>query len=183
MIKDLSAEVRAERGSRQSNRLRLKGKVPAVLYGGGQTAVSISVDGMEMHKIIHAGVRIVNLKMAERQAQALIKDLQYDSLGEQVLHVDFNELKTGQKIRVDVVVATKGVPKGHAEGGLLNHALHTITVECLPTAIPDRIVVGVEQLALNQAIHVRELKLPEGVTSITPEDAVVASCTAPRNEE
>jgi len=183
MIKDLTAESRTGMGSRGSNRLRRAGKIPAVLYSGGKAAESIAVNEAEMHKIIHTGVRIVNLKLSGRQAQALIKELQFDSLGEVVMHVDFNELKAGQKIRVDIVVSTKGIPKGHADGGQLNHALHKITVECLPTAIPDRIVVDVEPLALNEAIHVKELKLPEGVVALSPADEVVVSCTEPRKEE
>jgi len=182
MIKDIAAEFRTELGSRGCNRLRRTGKIPAVLYSGGQAAESIAVNETEMLKIIHSGVRIVNLALPSRQAQALIKDLQFDSLGEVVQHVDFNELKAGQKIRVDVVVVTKGVPKGHLDGGQLNHPLHKITVECLPTAIPDRIVVDVESLGLNDAIHVKELKLPEGVVILTDAEAVVVSCAEPRKE-
>ncbi|MCW8131709.1 MAG: 50S ribosomal protein L25 [Planctomycetota bacterium] len=183
MVHELAAQLRSEKGTRPMRRLRATGQVPAVLYAGGKEALSISVEERTMKRIVHSGSHVVILKMSDKDRQALIKDVQYDALGEAILHADFNELREGQKVRVNVPVAIKGVPKGHADGGVLNHALHHIVVECLPTAIPDKIVLDVEPLTMGQAIHVSELPLPEGVTTITKGTEVVAACIEPRKEE
>lgn len=183
MVHELSAQPRNEKGTRPMRRLRATGQIPAVLYAGGKEAVSIAVEGRVMNKIVHSGSHVVILKMPGQDRQALIKDVQYDALGEAILHADFNELKEGQKVRVNVPVLVKGVPKGHADGGVLNHALHRIVVECLPTAIPEKIVLDVEGLLKGQSIHVSELALPEGVTSITKGTEVVAACIEPKKEE
>lgn len=183
MAKELLASLRKEIGSRQVNRLRRKGLLPAVVYKEGQPATPVSVDTHALAGLVRSGERIVTLKVDGREAQALIKDVQYDPFGEHLLHADFNELRAGQKVRVRVTVGTKGVPKGHADGGVLNHALHHLEIECLPTAIPERIVLDVEALILGQAIHVSDVKLPEGVVVLHKPTDVVVACIAPRKEE
>jgi len=183
MVHELIAEARTEKGTRPMRRLRLTGQIPAVLYGSGKEATPIAIEARVMTKILHSGSRVVILKLAGQDRQALIKDVQFDALGDKLLHADFNELKAGQKVRVNVPVLVKGVPKGHADGGVLNHAMHSIVVECLPTAIPEKIVVDVEPLLVGKAIHVSELQLPEGVSPVTKGTEVVAACIEPRKEE
>jgi len=184
MVKELKADLRTQTGTRHMIRLRRQGRIPGVLYGGGQPASTpLSVDSHELLDALRAGERVLALTVGERTAQVLIKAVQYDHLGEEVLHVDFNELKRGQKVRVRVPVALKGTPKGQADGGILAQALHEIEVECLPTAIPDRLQVDVEPLAIGEAVHVSEIKVPEGVVVITKGTDVVAACAEPRAEE
>jgi len=184
MAQELKAEVRKEKGTRQMNRLRGQGRIPAVVYGGerkGSTA--LSVDGHEFTRVLQKGERVLSLKIGDQAAQVLVKDVQYDALGEEILHVDFNELRAGETIELSVAVVLRGVPKGAADGGMLNQMLHEIEIECSPTAIPERITVDVTNLEIGDAIHISELKLPEGVNVLDKGTAVVASCTEARKEE
>ena len=183
MALELQADLRALKGSKNNLKLRRTGKVPGILYGGGKAATPLTFDRRALVKVVHSGGRVVVLKLDGKEAQALIKALQYDALGEELLHVDFNELQAGQKVRVRIPVLLKGVPKGHLAGGILNHALHELEVECLPTAIPERFTLDVEPLELGQAIHVSGVALPEGVVVLNKGTEIVAACIEPRKEE
>jgi large subunit ribosomal protein L25 len=181
---ELKAQVRPETGTRNMVRLRRQGRIPAVVYGGeARDATAVSVDGRELSHLLHAGQRVLTLKYGDRSAEVLIKAIQFDPLGEQILHVDFNTLRAGQKVRVRVPVSVKGTPKGQADGGVLSHVLHELEVECLPGDIPERVVADVEKLAKGDALHVGELSVPEGVTVLTKAGNVVAACIEPRVEE
>jgi len=183
MARELKAEVRTVKGRHAAKRLRNDGQIPAVVYRDGKPGTDLTVPRNEWLKILAAGERVVTLKLDGADKQALIKAVQYDALGDSVLHVDFNELREGQKVRVAVSIVLKGVPKGHIEGGVLHQPMHTLHVECLPTAIPDRIVIDVEPMKVDDMIHVKEIKLPEGVAAVDSGDLVVASVHLPRVEE
>ncbi|MCX7804431.1 MAG: 50S ribosomal protein L25 [Planctomycetota bacterium] len=186
MPRTLKAEIRGEKelGSRPARRLRRVGRLPAVIYGAGEGARSISVDTDEFMDALHGGERVVNVELAGKTTQALIKDIRYDPLGLEVLHVDFHELAAGQTVKVEVAVVLRGTPKGTAEGGVLNHVLHEVRVECLPADIPDNIKVDVSEMKLGDIIHVKDLPLPKGVRIVDMDpDAAVAICEAPRVEK
>ncbi len=183
MARELNAQIRTTKGRHAARRLRESKMIPAVVYREGKIGDNISIQRNEWLNLLASGQRVVTLKLANGDKQALIKDVQYDSLGDSTLHVDFNELKEGQKVRVAVALVTKGVPKGQAAGGVLNQPVHTLHVECLPTQIPDKIIVDVEPLDVDDMLHVKELKLPEGVTAIDPADMVVLAVHEPKVEE
>ncbi len=184
MAQELKAEVRKEKGTRQMVRLRSGGRIPAVVYGGDRKeSTALSIDGREFTRALEKGERVLNLKIGDQDSQVQVKDVQYDALGEIILHVDFNELRAGEKIELAVAVVLRGVPKGAADGGVLNQMLHELNIECAPTAIPDRITVDVEGLGLSEAVHISEIELPEGVKVLARGTAVVANCTEPRKEE
>jgi len=184
MVQELKAELRKEKGTRNMIRLRGEGRIPAVIYGGDRKeGTPLSVDARDLLHLLHKGERVLTLKIGDQTAQVLIKAVQYDHLGDFVLHVDFNELRAGQTVRVRVPVALKGVPKGQAEGGILSHVLHEVEVECQPTAIPERVTLEVDELAIGESLKVADLKLPAGVKAVTAGTDVVAACVAPRVEE
>ena len=184
MAQELKAEVRKDKGTRQMNRLRGAGKIPAVVYGGDRKeSTALSIDERELSNALKKGERVLSLAIGDQKAQVLVKDVQYDALGEIILHVDFNELRAGEKVRLAVAVVLRGTPKGAADGGVLNHMLHEIEVECDPAAIPERLTVEVDHMVIGDMIHVSDIKLPEGVKSITKATDVVASCTEARAEE
>lgn len=181
---ELQAELRSETGTHKVNRLRQQGLVPAVLYGGeSRASTTLKLSARDVLHLLHSGQRVLALKFADRTAQVLLKAVQYDALGDAIVHVDFNELRAGQKVHVRIPVTLRGTPKGAADGGVLRHVLHELEIECLPSAIPERVVVEVEVLGLNEAVHVAELKLPDGVVARTRGDEVVAACATPREEE
>lgn len=183
MARELSATIRNEKGRHAAARLRCQDLVPAVMYREGKVGTNLTIPLNEWKKVLASGERVVTLKLEGGPKQALIKDVQYGPMGDDTLHVDFNELKEGQKVRVAVSVVLKGVPKGHGKGGVLHQPIHTLHVECLPTQIPDKIVLDVEKLDVDESIHVSEVKLPEGVTATDHGDLVVAAVHEPRKEE
>ena len=183
MARELNATIRNEKGRHAATRLRREDRIPAVIYSEGKVGTNLTIARNEWLKLLASGQRVVTLKLGEGDKQALIKAVQYDAMGDNTLHVDFSELREGQKVRVALALVIKGVPKGHAKGGVLHQPLHTLHVECLPTEIPDRIVVDVEPLDIDGVIHVKELKLPQGVTAIDAPDMVVVAVHEPRTEE
>jgi large subunit ribosomal protein L25 len=182
MARELNATIRKETGRHAVNRLRLDDKVPAVIYREGKVGTNLTIPGNEWKKILASGERVVTLKLEGGAKQALIKDVQYSALGDETLHVDFSELREGQKVRVAVALVLKGVPKGHVAGGVLQQPVHTLHVECLPTQIPDKIIVDVEPLEVDDVIHVKEVKLPEGVTATDGPNVVIAAVHMPKVE-
>jgi len=183
MAHELKAQLRSEKGRHAANRLRRNDRIPAVIYAEGKVGTNLTIDRAEWLKVLASGTRVVTLKLDGGDKQALIKDVQYDALGEDVLHVDFNELRAGQKVRIAVALVTKGVPKGHTLGGVLQQPVHTLHVECLPAAIPEKIVLDVEPLDVDDVIHVKDLKLPEGVSAVDDPDVVLVAVHLPRVEE
>jgi large subunit ribosomal protein L25 len=183
MAREINAEIRKELGRRAANRLRRDDKIPAVVYAEGKVGTNLIIDRAEWQKLLNSGSHVVTLKIAGGDKQALIKDVQYDPLGEATTHVDFNEIRAGQKLRVSISLVTKGVPKGHVEGGILQQPVHTLHVECLPQDIPEKIVVDVEPMKVDDVIHVKDIKLPEGVTAVDAPDIVLLAVHMPRVEE
>lgn len=183
MPQELQYEVRTEKGTGRVKRLREQGKIPAIVYGEGKPAEAISINERIFTKMFYAGERVVILKSDGKDTQALIKDIQYDALGDHLLHVDFHKLKAGQKVSVKISIALTGTPKGAVDGGVVNQTLHEIEVECLPTAIPEKVTVDVSPMEIGQAIHVSELNLPEGVAPKAEPEVVVVTCDEPRKVE
>lgn len=182
MARELNAVIRKETGRHAVNRLRQDDKVPAVIYREGKVGTNLTLPGNEWKKVLASGERVVTLKLEGGPKQALIKDVQYSPLGDETLHVDFSELREGQKVRVAVAIVLKGVPKGHVKGGILQQPVHTLHVECLPTQIPDKIIVDAEPLDVDDVVHVKEIKLPEGVTAIDNANVVIAAVHMPKVE-
>ncbi len=170
----LNATERPDFGTRVARRLRKTGMVPAIIYGHKEAAVTVAIKSDELTKAIRTGVRLVDLKLgAKALEKALIRDVQWDYLGHDVLHVDFARVAADEKILIDVRVELRGTAPGVAHGGNLIQPLHSLHVECLVTNIPESIRIAINDLDLNQAIHVKELKLPVGVTVKNDPDAIV----------
>ena len=179
----LVAQPRADYGTRASRRLRKQGLVPGVIYGHKEATVSLAVSGDELTKAIRQGSRIVDLKLGEKAETALVKDVQWDPLGHDILHIDFARVSADERVELAVALALRGTAPGVTAGGVLMQPLHQLTVECLATAIPDSIRVNIGTLQIGDVLHVRDLKLPEGVVAKDEPDAVVVQVTAPQAEE
>ncbi|GMO29105.1 MAG: 50S ribosomal protein L25 [Termitinemataceae bacterium] len=169
------AQKRAKFGSANAGRLRREGRVPGIIYGHGGT---IPVD-MDAHEFA-TGIKgisestIVKVDVDGATHDAFVKDTQRNILNGDILHVDFYEIEMGKILRTHISVRTFGNPIGVRDGGVLETPLHEIEVECLPKDLPEVIKVDISALTVNQAIHVRDLKLGSGVKLISAEDQVVA---------
>ncbi len=181
MAEVLNVEVRSERGTREARRLRREGKVPAVLYGHGEKAVSLLVGGEELTNAVRRHTRLVDLRGGVTDS-ALIRELQWDPFGLEVLHVDFTRVSADERIEVKVSIELKGNAPGTHEGGVLEHLIHDLEIECLATTIPERIIVRVNTLKVGDKITVAELQVPEGVKVLADAEDVVVQCVEAAQE-
>ena len=178
----LSTQPREKQGSQDARRLRRKGLVPAVLYGHGEGTVSVALSSEEIEDAIRHGSRVVDLQTAKGVEKALIKEVQWDHLGKHVVHLDFARVSEADRVHVYVPLEIRGIAPGIAAGGALDQPLHSLEIECQATAIPDSIRVNVSELQLDQTIHVKDLKLPPGVTTLVDPEAIVVHVRPPQVE-
>ena len=159
----LATQARQGSGSREAQRLRKHGQVPAIVYGHKETPENISISGDELSLAVRHHARTLELQTNGKKQSVLIQAIQYDHLGKEVLHVDFLRVSMTDKIHVTVPVELRGVAIGAKGGGVLIQPLHDLHIECLVSARPESIRVKIDDLQLGQAIHIRELQVPEGV--------------------
>ncbi len=182
----LSADDRSATGKGPNRRLRMAGRIPGVIYGKGREAQSVVLDPTALEKLLHksgAGLNtLIDLSVAGSTDTVLVKELQRHPVHGTYVHVDFFKVDMTQKIIVSVPIHFIGKARGVEFGGILDHPLREIEVECLPRAIPEHIEVDVSALEIGQAIHVRDLRLPEGVQVMTDAELPVASVVLPAAE-
>jgi large subunit ribosomal protein L25 len=182
--KTLNVQAREGRKKGMAGRLRASGKIPAIIYGHTQPT-AITVDAREFRTAFKRITEntIVQLLMPEGTHEVLVKDYQRDNLTGEILHIDFYEFEKGKALRTRVPVRLTGNPAGVKEGGILEIILRELEVECLPKDLPEEIVLDISELALDRALHVRDLSLSEGVRSIVPADQVVCLVAHRKAEE
>ncbi len=172
----LEAQPREQTGSKAAAAVRKQGRIPAVVYGHQQQPVAVSLDAHDFVEGLHHGARLMDLTLAGKNEKAIIKDLQYDHLGRDVIHADLMRVDITEVIKVVVPVELKGVPKGAQEGGVLTAHTSRLEVQCLAINIPESIVVPVKDLDVGQSIHAGQVQLPEGVTLASPAETLIVSC-------
>ena len=178
----LKAELRTERGSGDAGRLRADGRVPAVLYGHGMTPVAIHVSGLELlHLFRQAGGSnvLVDLRVDGDAHLAIAREIQRDHIHNRFVHIDFMTVRRDEKIKVVVEVYEIGESVGVHEGGVVEHHLRELELECLPGDVPDRIEADITALEIGDMLHVRDIVVPEGVTVLSDPDAAVISVITP----
>src|SRR5262245_281825 len=178
MAETLQAESRDTRGKRHAKRLRDGGKVPAVLYGHGEKTLSLAVPADQIKAVVRHGARVVQLKGAASDS-ALIRELQYDVYGLQILHVDLTRVSADERVHVKVPLEIRGQATGVKEGGIIEHLIHEVEIECSVAAIPERVVINVAALALDESMTVGQATLPDGVRIVSGVDEIEigrASC-------
>lgn len=178
----LAAQQRTERGSRAAGRLRRERHVPAIIYGHKQDAVALTIEEDAIRTVIRHGIRVVDLQLGGKTEKCLIREVQWDALGKDVLHVDFNRVSADERIRVTVPVTLRGTAPGVTAGGVMDQPMHTLEIECLAISVPDAIRVSVAELQLEQAIHLKDLTMPPGVKAFGDPEAVVVQVTKPLEE-
>jgi large subunit ribosomal protein L25 len=186
---DLQGEIRTVVGKEDAKRLRRAQRIPAVVYGGPKGPIPVVVSPRALLAALAAGENVlINLSLTGGEAPqisvVILKELQRDPVKGRPLHADFQEISMERKIRVEVPLVLSGEPVGVKDkGGILEHALRQLLVECLPLSIPERIVVDVAGLDIGNALHVRDLTVAEGIRILDDGARVVASVTAPAAEE
>lgn len=177
----LKAEHREGTGKGVARKLRAAGRVPAILYGQGMEAVSVSIDARELYHVLHTGAGanvLVGLVVDGKEHLALPREIQRDHIRGQLVHVDFLAVRRDEKVRVEVPIRVIGESPGVKQGGLLEHHLWDVSVECLPQDVPDLVEADVSSLLIGDALRVGDIPAPAGVTILTdPEESVVAVVT------
>src|SRR6266699_1024122 len=138
----VTAKQRSELGSRANKRLRDAGFIPGVIYGHKEAVVPVTLPKKEVVNHLHHGAHLFDLNLDGKSEKVLVKEVQYDHLGMEVMHVDFARVSLDEKVEVTVPIELKGEPK-EAEGGVLQQVINEIEVECVVTEIPDAIRVNV----------------------------------------
>lgn len=174
-VQKISAAKRTELGSRANKRLRDAGQLPAVIYGHKQDVLPIIVGRKEMSDLLAKGGHIFEVNLAGQIETALVKEVQYDHLGIEVVHVDLARVRLDEKVKVQVPLELKGTPKGIADGGVLQQIVMRLEVECRVLDMPEFIRHSVAEMELDSALHLKDLKLPEGVHALQDGELILAT--------
>jgi large subunit ribosomal protein L25 len=187
----LTVQTRTQVGRNAIKKVRKEGLIPGVIYGVGQEPINLEVNRRQLSTVLaHSSSENILLELEivdgdnKRSSLAMIQEVQHHPIQRQILHVDFHAVSATEKITAEVPIETIGEPIGvKTNGGLLEHNLRDLEVECLPGDLPDRIEVDVTSLDINQSIHVKDLKLPPGVETVMDGDLTVVAVSAARVEE
>ena len=176
----VNVAVRSEKeaGTRACNRLRNSGYIPAVLYGHKEAVVSLKVKPGEILAAIHAGHKMVDLKGAVNES-ALVKTVQWDSFGTDIVHVDFARVSATELVRTKVAVELKGDAPGLKLGGMLKFITHEMDIEAPAASIPEKIIVLIKDLQIDGEIFAKDVPLPAGVKLAGHADDVIVACSKP----
>jgi large subunit ribosomal protein L25 len=183
----VSAQLRATRGKNEARRLRARGWIPAVVYGGGRDPIAVTVSPKDVLKILHSETghnTIFQLAVNGDTTPVMIVDWQFHPVKETLLHVDFKRIDLTRRIRVSVPVHTVGEAKGvKQQGGLLEIVTRELEIECLPDEIPDHLTVDVTDLMIGQSRRASDVPLTGSMVLLSPPDTVVAHVIALRHQE
>lgn len=179
----LNADVREGRGKNAARKLRAQGKVPATMYGRGTDAVALAVDARSLQHTLStdAGVNVlIDLQVDGASHLTLAREVARNPVRGDILHVDFLKIAHDQVITVDVPIHLEGDSPGVKEGGVLEHHLWQLAVECLPTNVPERMNVDISSLGIGDTVRVAHVTVPEGVTILTDPDEILLTCVVPQ---
>ncbi len=183
MEQKLKADRREDSGKGAARKARAAGRVPGVVYGHGADPLHISVDARDLFHTLHteAGVNVlVDLRVDGDRFLAMPREVQRDHLRGRLLHVDFLRIARDEKITVEVPIQLVGESHGVKEGGVIEHHLWTLQVECFPQDVPTSIDADVSALGLNESLKVEDLQLPDKLELQTPLEEVVVSVVPPQ---
>jgi large subunit ribosomal protein L25 len=178
----LAATRRTQQGSRGCRHLRDQGLVPGNVYGHKQENLHLAVPAAELETMIRAGTRVLDLDVEGKVEKVLFREVQWDYLGQQILHVDLLRVDPDERLTVEVKVELRGTAPGALGGGVMEQILRTLHVECLAIQIPDSIVAKIGTLEVGQSLHVRDLEIPPNTKVLNNPDDIVVHIIQPGAE-
>lgn len=161
-------------GTRVARRLRAQGRIPAIIYGHKQANVPVSVPREAAWEMIKKSVHVAEISVGGSMETVLVRDVQWDHLGKEIIHLDFARVSADETIETEVRIEFRGTAPGVSEGGTLEILAHEIRVTCRAGAIPDVIRVDVGGLHIDQALHLKDVALPEGVKAEADPETLIA---------
>lgn len=182
-IPKVKVQHRDRLGSRYAARLRKAGQLPVVIYGHKKEAIHATANAEEFHDLLHRNTHLVEVVVDKSTEPCLVKDVQWDHLGSVIVHVDLARVDLNERVKVEVPLVLVGEAPGLKEtGAILEHPFTEIEVECLATEIPDNVKADVSNLKVDDTLTVKDIKLPEGVTTTLDPDTIIAVITVVKEE-
>ena len=174
-VEVLQAQIRQTRGKRHARRMRDAGEVPGVLYGHGQEPVSLSLSAEKLAAAVRHGHRQLQLQ-GQVSEQCLIRELQWNVWGTEVLHVDLTRVYADERVKLEVPIELRGEAPGAKEGGSVTQMLVSIEVECPAVSVPEKLEMNINHLEVGQELTVAQLEVPADVKVLAEPDEIVVHC-------
>ncbi|MFH1616244.1 MAG: 50S ribosomal protein L25 [Planctomycetota bacterium] len=172
----LKAEKRTQAGSKDAARIRRQKRIPAIIYGHKQESAAITLDLHDFTESLHHGNRLFDIKVDGKTEKLMVKNLQYDHLGRQIIHADLIRVSLTEKVTVTVPIELKGDAKGTHEGGIIEEHADHIEVSCRVTDLPEKISVSVKDVGIGDSLYAGNIVLPAGIELVSPSNLVIVTC-------
>jgi len=180
---ELKATRRSDLGTRKTRALRRQGLTPAIIYGHGKEDLAVAVDQHDLDVAITHGERVLAIDLGGETENVLVKEVQYDTFGQHILHVDLTRVSLTDRVEVTVPINLRGTPAGLAEGGVLQQQAAELTISCTVTEIPEEIRIQVSGLNVGDALQASDIELPEDMTLVDDPNMRICSVTTVAEEE
>ena len=174
---------RTASGSKGAKALRQEGKIPGVFYFKGEESINLSFDKKTLLKSLHMGGHIFELELDGNKQYAMIKEIQYHPVTDEIIHIDFMRVRRDEKITISVPIALVGESIGVNEGGVMMQSLTSLEVSCLPENVPEQVTMDVTELEMNSSLTVADIAVSKEFDILTSNDLTVVSVQAPKEEE
>jgi large subunit ribosomal protein L25 len=172
----LKAEVREHTGSKTVRKIREQGRIPAIVYGHKQKPTAISLDAHNFVEGLHHGHRLMDVQIGKKNEKTIVKELQYDHLGKNIIHVDLMRVNVTEIVKVMVPIELKGTAAGTHESGIIEEHVDRLEIECKVIDIPETIVVSVKDVHVGDALHAGEIELPDGIKLSSSPEMLLVTC-------
>ena len=179
----LKAKKRTEKGTHAARRLRKQGLIPGILYGHGEETLSLTFQSHEVELAVLHGERLLTIDVEGQSENALIKEIQYDTFGQDILHLDLTRVDLNERVEVTVPVVLRGTPAGLDEGGVLQQVTNDVNIECLVRSIPEEFRVMINELNVGDSLQLSDIELPEDAKLLDDPDTVLCSMNVVAEEE
>ena len=173
----LKAEIREQTGSKHAVNVRKQGRIPAIVYGHKKEPVAVSLDEHNFVEGLHHGHRLLDVQLGKKKEKMLVKDLQYDHLGKNIIHADLIRVDVSETVKVTVPIELKGMAQGTHEGGIIEEHTDRLEVECKVTDIPESIIVSIKEIGVGDNLHAGDIELPAGVKLASSPETLLVTCS------
>jgi large subunit ribosomal protein L25 len=172
----LKAEIREQTGSKAVRKVRKQSRIPAIVYGHKQEPVAISLDAHNFVEGLHHGQRLIDVQIGKKKEKMIVKDLQYDYLGKNIIHADLMRVDITEMVKVTVPIELKGTAQGTHEGGIIEEQADHLEIECRANDIPETIVVSVKEVHVGDSLHAGDIALPDGMKLVSSPQTLLVTC-------
>lgn len=174
--------AREQSGAQMAKVLRKEGKIPANYYYTGQDNINLAIDKKVFRQAVHSGHHIFEIELDGKTQYVMIKEVQYHPITDEIIHIDLMRVRRDKKINISVPIVLQGIPIGVKEGGILTHNLSSIEISCLPSDVPENIIIDVTTFEMNHVMNVSEIEVPENVDIVTAGGMDVLAIVPPKEE-